>query len=58
MNRQALIKLLQSNLPDEDVLEILEDIVCKNKNKYQHTDAYRLDYQPYLPTPESQFGNH
>ncbi len=46
MNRQGLIKLLQSNLSDEDVLEILEDIVCKNKNKYQHTDAYRPLYQP------------
>jgi len=48
MNRQGLIKLLQSNLSNEDVLEILEDIVCKNKNKYQHTDAYRPLYQPWI----------
>ena len=49
MNRQAIIKLLQSNLSDEDVLEILEDIVCKKPNKYfNHTDMYRPLYQPWI----------
>lgn len=45
MNRQGLIKLLQSNLSDEDVLEILKDIVCIG-NKGINTDGYRPTYQP------------
>jgi hypothetical protein len=48
MNRQGLIKLLQSNLSDEDVLEILEDLVCKNTNRSLKTDLYRPGYQPWI----------
>jgi hypothetical protein len=44
MNRQGLIKLLQSNLSDEDVLEILKDIVCPSKSI--NLDMYRPTYQP------------
>ena len=60
MNRQGLIKLLQSNLSDEDVLDILKDIVCT-----PDTNAYRQDYQPWFtpglrsyPHSHSQFGDH
>jgi hypothetical protein len=55
MNRQAIIKLLQSNLSDEDVLEILEDIICKKQNKYFNTDMYRPLYQPWI-TPAYKVG--
>lgn len=66
MNRQGLIKLLQSNLSDEDVLEILKDIVCIG-NKGINTDGYRPTYQPYIDDRipygtrfevTSQFGDH
>ncbi len=49
MNRQGLLKLLQSELSDEDVMEILKDVVCKEP---KNLDMYRPLYQPLFPQYE------
>jgi hypothetical protein len=50
MNRQRIINLLESNLSDEDVLELLREIVCIG-NKGINTDMYRPTYQPWVKPP-------
>ena len=56
MNRQAIIKLLQSSLSDEDVIQILKDIVCTDI-VCTDVDAYRPTYQPYQDFDKVFYGS-